>query len=134
MKNQGGLGVIRQGLDFARKKEAEDQFRDQAEAAEINARGEAARAREQGLDAAAAVSRRARRNKAKRMTLIGASGLALSGSPLLALQAEAAQDGEEEADVRNRTEDRAQDLLRSGRERSQSLLSRGARLWDNPFF
>ncbi|HMM39784.1 MAG TPA: hypothetical protein PKB11_13575, partial [Desulfovibrio sp.] len=70
-------------------------------------------------------------------------GLALSGSPLLALEAEAARDGEDEADARSRTEDRAQDLLRSGRERAEtlrgrrsggSLLSLGSRLWDNPFF
>lgn len=143
MKSQGGAGLIRQGLDFARRAEEDDELRDRAEAAEIDAGREAARAREQGREEAAAVSRRARRNKARRMTLIGGSGLALSGSPLLALEAEAARDGEDEADVRNRTEDRAQDLLRSGRERAEtlrgrrsggSLLSLGSRLWDNPFF
>ena len=131
--------LLRAGLDLgrnlARSQECGDG--DAAEAAVILARERAAEEREAGREQARQTQEQVRRDKARRMTRQGASGLTLSGSPLLAAVAQSAAGEEEVRKALDQGRARAsaaegQGRLRAAalRRRDGSLLSLGASLWD----
>lgn len=110
---------------------------DAAEAAVVLARSRASQEREAGRQEAAQVQDQVRQRKARRLSSHGASGLTLSGSPLLAAAAEGAQGEEAVQTALDQGQERAADALAQGqaraaslRRRSDSLLSRGGSLWD----
>ncbi len=133
--------LLRAGLDLgraaARTQVRDDGGDDLARAALIQARGRAGEERDAAREEAAQAQEKARRNKARRMSSHGTSGLALSGSPLLAAVADsvADQDSVQAALDRGRARaaaEEAQGLTRAAslRRRNGSLLSLGGSLWD----
>lgn len=134
-----GGSLLRAGMDLgrnlARARERDDG--DAAEAAVILARERAAQEREAGQEQARQTQEQVRRHKSRRMIQQGASGLALSGSPLLAAAAQDAAGEEEIQKALDQGRARAsavegQGRLRAAtlRRRDGSLLSLGASLWD----
>lgn len=134
-----GGSLLRAGMDLgrnlARSRESGDGGA--AEAAVILARERAAEEREAGQEQAGQAQERVRLRKARRMIRHGASGLALSGSPLLVAAAESAAGEDEIRKALDQGRARAtaaegQGRLRAAslRRRDGSLLSLGASLWD----
>jgi hypothetical protein len=133
--------LLRAGLDLGRgaaSAQVRDGGRDDlARAAMIQARGRAGEERDAAREEASQAQERARRNKARRMSSHGASGLALSGSPLLAAVAGSVADQDSVQAALDQGRARAADVEAQGltraaalRRRNGSLLSLGGSLWD----